>query len=336
MKAWQYTSASGGIEKHLHMNDKAPIPVPTNTEILVQVHAASINPFDYKVTENPMIPLRALGSGPFIPGSDFCGKVAKVGKNVSEFKVGESVFGFKTTDLPKGTLAQYVAVPKDAAVRLPDGVSIEEAAAVGIAGLTELQAIKPHVKSGDRVFVNGGSGGTGVYGVQIAKALGCHVTTTCSTPNVALCKSLGADVVIDYKTSSVVKALAESKPFALVVDNIGNPSNLYKASTSYIAPRGKFVQIGMSPSLSGMKQIAGNMLVPGFLGGGKAKYEMLIGKMALSDLEQLAVWMKEGKLRGIVAEENVFEWGDAKRAYELIKTGRTKGKIVVRVPVEKE
>jgi len=214
---------------------------------------------------------------------------------------------------------------------LPSGISHEDAASFGIVGLTETQAIRPNVKTGDKVFINGGSGGTGAYGLQIAKALGCHVTTTCSTPNVEMCKSLGADEVIDYKSADVTQTLSAQGPsFNLVVDNIGTPANLYKKSSAFIAPGGKFIQIGMSPNLSGMAQIGGNMLRPGFLGGGKAKYQMLMGQAAKSDLQLLAEWMKEGKVKGVL--DSVFEWEDAPKAYEKLKTGRARGKIVVKVP----
>jgi alkaline phosphatase D len=216
------------------------------------------------------------------------------------------------------------------ATSLPSGVKPEDAAAIGIAGLTETQSIRPNVKPGDKVFINGGSGGTGVYGIQIAKALGCHVTTTCSTPNVAFCKSLGADEVIDYKTSDVVSTLsAQTSLFALVVDNIGTPADLYQKSGSFIAPGGKFVQIGAAPDLSGMAQVSKNMLLPCFLGGGKAKYQMLMGQASKSDLQLLAGWMVEGKVKGVL--DSVFEWEDAPKAYEKLKTGRARGKIVVRV-----
>lgn len=254
MKAWQYNSTSGGVEKNLELNHVAPQPTISDNEVLVEVHAMALNPVDHKVTEGPM-PIRLLGAN-LIPGADFCGKVSKVGKKVDEFQIGEWVFGAKVGELKNGTLAQYVTVPREMVAPLPEGVKVEDAAGVGIVGLTELQALKPNVKAGDKVFINGGSGGTGVYGIQIAKALGCHVTTTCSTTNVDLCKSLGADEVIDYKKEDVAHTLSSKGPtFDLVVDNIGMPQDLYKASSAFLVPSGKFVQIGMAPSLGGMMQI---------------------------------------------------------------------------------
>lgn len=331
MKAWQYDSVAGGLEKNLKINDTAAQPAIGDDEILVEVHAMALNPVDYKVTESGL-PLKLLGSK-CIPGADFCGKVAKAGKKIDSFQIGEWVFGAKNGAVSNGSLAQYIAVSKDSLTSLPKDVEVDHAATVGIVGLTEIQAIKPHVKAGDKVFINGGSGGTGVYGIQIAKALGCHVTTSCSTGNVKLCESLGADEVIDYKTSNIVDALAAKGPvFQLVVDNVGTPADLYKQSASYLLPNGKFVQVGASPSLSGFAQITSNMLVPSFLGGGKRSYQMLMAKPSTDDLKQLGGWMKEGKVRAVL--DQIFEWEDAPQAFEKLKTGRAKGKIVIHVKQE--
>jgi alkaline phosphatase D len=216
---------------------------------------------------------------------------------------------------------------------LPEGVEVDDAATIGIVGLTEIQAIKPNVKEGDKVFINGGSGGTGVYGIQIAKALGCHVTTSCSTANIELCKSLGADEVIDYKTTDVTKALVEKgQVFSLVVDNVGLTADLYKQSASYLLPAGKFVQVGAGSSMGGLGQIASNMLLPSFLGGGKRKYQMLMTSPSAEDLRQLGSWMKEGKVKAV--HDEVFEWEDAPNAFARLRTGRAKGKIVVHVKQE--
>ena len=199
--------------------------------------------------------------------------------------------------------------------------------------MTAIQATKPNVKKGDKVFINGGSGGTGTSSIQVAKALGCHVTTTCSTSNVELCKSLGADEIIDYKTQDVVKVLAsKGRTFALAIDNVGTPPNLYQSSSSFLLPSGKFVQIGMSPSIGGFARISRNVLQPGFLGGGKNGYQMLFAKTAADDIMQLGVWMKEGKVKAVV--DSMWEWEDAPKAYEKSKTGRSKGKIVIRVKQE--
>lgn len=135
MKAWQYNSTNGGIEKNLQINESAPLPFLHDEQVLVQVHAMALNPVDYKVTEGPM-PLRLVGSN-ITPGADFCGTVAKVGRKVDEFQIGEFVFGAKVGALTNGTLAQYVVVERTMLAVLPEGVKVEEAAGVGIVGLTE-------------------------------------------------------------------------------------------------------------------------------------------------------------------------------------------------------
>ncbi|KAJ8117932.1 hypothetical protein OPT61_g968 [Boeremia exigua] len=327
MLAWQYDGVTGGVENNLRINEAASQPTIGDNEILVEVHAMALNPVDYKLTESA--PLTALGLK-CIPGADFCGKVAKTGQKVDSFQIGEWVFGAKVAAISNGTLGQYVSVSQDMLTSLPSGVEVDDAASVGIVGLTEIQAIKPNVKPGDKVFINGGSGGTGVYGIQIAKALGCHVTTTCSTGNVKLCESLGADEVIDYTTNNVVEALAaKGTVFQLAVDNVGSPADLYKQSASYLTSSGKFVQVGASPSLGGFAQITSNLLVPSFLGGGKRPYQVLMTKTSTDDLKQLGAWMKEGKIRAVLDE--VFEWDDAPRAFEKLKSGRSKGKLVIHI-----
>ncbi|KAH6629045.1 hypothetical protein C7974DRAFT_179891 [Boeremia exigua] len=327
MRAWQYDSVAGGLEKNLKINDTATQPTISDDEILVEVHAIALNPADYKVSESA--PITALGVV-CIPCMDFCGRVAKAGRKVDSFQIGEWVFGTKGGAVSNGTLGQYVSVSQNMLTSLPAGVETEDAASVGVVGITEIQAIQPNVKPGDKVFINGGSGGTGVCGIQIAKALGCHVTTTCSTGNVKLCESLGADEVIDYKTQNVVEALAAKGPiFQLAVDNVGSPADLYKQSASYLAPGGKFVQVGATVSLGSFAQITSNFLVPGFLGGGRRPYQVLLPKPSTDDLKQLGAWMKDGRVRAVLDE--VFEWEDAPRAFEKLKTGRSRGKLVVRV-----
>ncbi|KAH7397373.1 chaperonin 10-like protein [Pyrenochaeta sp. MPI-SDFR-AT-0127] len=332
MKAWYYNSGSGGIEKNLRINDNAPQPIAGDNEVLVQVHAMALNPVDFKIAESGL-PLRLIGSN-LVPGADFCGRVEKVGNKVDEFQTGEWVFGAKAGSMKDGTLAQYVAVSRESVAKLPEGVNVENAAGVAIVGLTEHEALVPHVKSGDKVFINGGSGGTGIHGIQIAKALGCYVTTTCSTQNVELCKKMGADEVIDYKKGDVIKALSsKGQTYQLVVDNIGNPTNLYKSSSAFLVPSGKFIQIGGPISLGGLTQIGSSMLLPSFLGGGKNSYQFLVPKVSKSVFEQLGLWMAEGKLKGVV--DSVWEWEDAPKAFERLKSGRAAGKVVVKVKQEK-
>ena len=153
---------------------------------------------------------RFLIPRPATPGIDVVGKVVRPADG-SDIRPGQIVFGASGTGvLAGGALAGYAAAKKDAVAVLPEGVDPIWGATAGVAGLTAHQSIVPYVKDGSNVFINGGSGGTGIFGIQVAKAKGCYVTTSCSTPNVDLCKSLGADEVIDYKKQSVLDALKAS------------------------------------------------------------------------------------------------------------------------------
>src|SRR5437667_6464358 len=176
-------------------------PTPTDDQLLVRVRAVSVNPYDWHFVEGTPYVMRAMGVGLRKPkdiqlGVDFAGTVEAVGKNVTQFKPGDEVFGGRG-----GAFAQYVCPRATRAVALkPASASFEDAASVNIAGITALQAVrdKGKVQPGQKVLINGASGGVGTFAVQIAKSLGADVTGVCSTRNVDLVKSLGADHVIDY------------------------------------------------------------------------------------------------------------------------------------------
>lgn len=336
-RAWLYTSAPAGLDKSLKLhNDAAPPPQTNLTKdaILVKVEAMSLNPADYKLAEMGLIS-RALISPPASPGMDYAGRIASVGSGVVDFRVGQEVFG-RVDPTKFGTLAEYVVVKdKEGVVAIPDGFKhgVVEASCVGTVGLTALQSIQPYVApgKGEKVFINGGSGGTGTFGIQIAKALGCHVTTSCSGANVELCKSLGADEVIDYSKENVSEVLkGKGQVFKLVVDNVGtSPSDLYKAADVYMVAGGNFIQVGGGGSMADIKSTTSRALLPTFLGGGKTNFKLIMTKQSHAGLKQIGQWMKEDKVRAVVDE--VFAFEDAPKAYEKLKTGRVKGKIVVKV-----
>lgn len=265
---------------------------------------------------------------PASPGLDYSGRVISSGSPT--LKPGQLVFGRLEGPTQFGTLAQYTVVPAAGCIPVPDGVSPEHAASIGTAGLTAYQCIVPNAGAGDRVFINGGSGGTGIFGIQIAKTIGCHVTTSCSTGNVGLCKSLGADEVIDYKTTDVTTKLKEGgQKFNLVVDNVGSPLDLYSTSHHFLKADGKFVQVGAAVSVSSTVNLVSRMVRPGFLGGGKRKFEFVQVKNKAEDFEQLGRWMAEGKVKAVIDQSFAFEDGDS--AYAKLRTGRAKGKIVVNI-----
>lgn len=190
MRAWQWTTCSTTLESALTLNNTAPIPSRTlaSGECLIRVHVASLNPIDYKLAEMPIVGRLAIPK-PATPGVDFAGVVAKCGPD-SRVEVGQRVFGKLELMERHGTLGEYIIGSKEGTVPLPDGVDFEEAAALGVCGLLTHQCLVRNVKKGDRVLINGGSGGTGTFAVQIAKALGAEVVTTCSGKLLCSCSKL--------------------------------------------------------------------------------------------------------------------------------------------------
>ncbi|XXH06183.1 hypothetical protein Hte_012629 [Hypoxylon texense] len=329
MRAWIYDTASGGLEKTIRFVKDAALPfrqtLPKDV-VLVKVRYSSLNPGDYKIPELGIMG-RAVICPPASPGFDFSGIVAQTGDAIVGFGVGQRVYG-RVDPNRYGTLGEYVCASFDGCVALPEGVSLEDASCIGTAAQTAYQCIVPNVEEGDKVFINGGSGGTGTFGIQIAKAVGCHITTSCSGKNAELCRTLGADEVIDYTKENVSEVLkAKGQVYQLVVDNVGTPFDLYKAADHFLLPNGKFVQIGGQVSLADLRATASRMLLPSFLGGGKRKWEYIITKPSHEHLERIGIWMKEGKVKAVIDE--VFRYEEVPKAIEKLKLGRARGKIVV-------
>ena len=333
MRAWQYHATTGGLEKNLVLETDLPSPelAPNlaDSDVVVQVLSVGLNPVDYKLPEMGMV-VRLMVPVPATPGLDFCGRIVKIGRTVDALAVGETVFG-RIHPTSKGTLTEFLVTKSAYCVPLPAGLSADDGAAMGTTGCTAYDSIAPNVKPGDKVFINGGSGGTGTQGIQIAKALGCHVTVSCSTGKMALCKELGADEVIDYTKTNVTEKLKEAgQVFTLVIDNVGNsPEDLYQASSDYMLPAGKYVQIGATPDLKSLKNVASRALLPSFLGGGSRRFEVFSTVTTRETLTKLGELMREGKLKPVI--EETFEFEQVPAAFEKLKLGRTTGKIIVHV-----
>lgn len=330
MKAWLYTSTKPTLEACLKLNTSAKAPPTTlkPDQLYIQVISSALNPIDYKLVEIPGI-LYMLGT-PGIPGLDYSGRVIAIGSEIDFVKPGDFVFGMLKGPIKFGSLGEYIVAEKAGTAALPAGIDFDDAAGIAAAGMTAYQSLKTFVKPGSKVFINGGSGGVGCYTIQIAKFLGAHVTTTCSAANVALCKSLGADEVIDYSTTDVVKTLSEGGvTFDHVVDNVGAPADLYSKSHAFLKPEGQFIQVGAGMTFSGIRGLMSNMMKPSMLGGGKSKFAFSSLKHSHEDLVQIGEWIKDGKVKPIT--DSVFEYADAPKSYEKLRTGRAKGKIIVHV-----
>lgn len=331
MKAWQLAHP-GEVQDVLKLNT-VPRPAASSlkaTEILIRVISTSINPADYKVPAMG-IGARAIISFPKTPAMDLSGEVAAVGPGVTDILVGDYVMARVSPLKRPGALSEYVVAQRDGYAKMERSVDLDVAASVGTAGLTAYQTIKPYVKPGDRIFINGGSGGTGTFGIQIAKLLGCHVTVSCSTGKAELCKSLGADEIIDYKTSDVVEELTKlGRVFSLIVDNVGySPMNLYRKTGHVLLADGVFVLVAAGKHIGHAISAFGDFVRPSLLGGGKNKMVIFLTSNNRDDWVALAEWVNEGKLTAVI--EKKFEFGETLAAFEHLQKGSTGGKVVVHV-----
>ncbi|KAF7167780.1 hypothetical protein CNMCM6106_003223 [Aspergillus hiratsukae] len=314
MRALQWTTTAGGIEKNLKLQKAAPLPknaaqLPVNST-LVKISFASVNPFDYKFPELPIANL--ILAKPGIPCFDYAGTVVQSTR--SSVKAGDRVFG--RCDIPNfGALAEYAVISqKGGCVRVPDGVKLEDAATIGTAALTAYQSLVPFVKPGDKVLINGGSGGVGTYAIQICKILGANVTVTCSGKNAELCKSLGADEVIDYQTQDVIDYLLRSgKQYNHIFDTVWADNKFYWQAHNYLQAEGTFVTIAAHPNLSTLRTVLAINFLPDFLTGKKRKFKFVSVSANAEHYEQIAGWMKDGNLKPVI--ERVYDLEDAAEAF---------------------
>ncbi|KAJ2977273.1 hypothetical protein NQ176_g4464 [Zarea fungicola] len=329
MKAW-VQSAPGPIERELKLVDNITLPIGPLKEghILIRVVSASLNHADYKVLEMGL-GARAITSFPKTVGMDLSGVVAGVAADVTDVAVGDVVLARLDPTKAPGSLAEHVIVARDGYAKLPPGFDFDQAAGAPTAGLTALQSIKPYVKPGDWIFINGGSGATGTFGIQIAKALGCHVTTSCSTAKITLCQELGADVVIDYKKSDIVSQLKkQGQIYSLVVDNVGSsPPDFFSTAGSFLMRDGHFVAVGGAASASNAYRVARAFLQSSCFGG--RNFIAYLSKNNHDDMKQLAIWLGDGTISTII--DSKYEFDAVAEAFLHVKKASTTGKVIVHV-----
>ncbi|MDN3451042.1 NADP-dependent oxidoreductase [Planococcus sp. APC 3906] len=282
-------------------------------QVLVEIHATSINPIDWKVRAGyltDMLPFEF----PIILGWDAAGIIVKKGSNVRNFEVGERVFTRPATTR-QGTYAEYAPVDENLLAKMPASMSFEEAAAIPLAGLTAWQCLVDFagVKKDDKVLIHAGAGGVGTFAIQIAKSLGAYVTTTASEENEEFVKSLGADQVINYKTEDFSQILHD---YDFVLDSMGGEvqSNSYKV----LKPKGKLVSIAAPPNEEEAQ-----------------KYEVEAGFLWLDpkgeQLQKLADLYEAGKLKAVIGETFDFNEKSLQAAHALSETHHARGKIVIKV-----
>jgi NADPH:quinone reductase-like Zn-dependent oxidoreductase len=302
-------------------------PVPNDDQILVKVRAASVNPYDWHFIEGTPKIMRLMGVGLRKPkdtrvGVDFAGTVEAVGKNVTQFKPGDDVFGGRG-----GAFAEYVCRRAEGAVALkPANITFEQAASVNIAGITALQAVrdKGKVQPGQKVLINGASGGVGTFAVQIAKSLGADVTGVCSTRNLDMVRSLGADRVIDYTKEDFTKG---EQRYDVILDNVANHS--LSECRRVLTPKGKYVMIGGGgPNEQGLIGVLARplkaMVLSPFV---SQEMGMMMADANHNDLTILADMMQSGKMKPVI--DRTYKLSEVPAAIAYLEEGHARGKVVI-------
>jgi len=314
-----------GVPRGLQL-EKIAKPTPGDGKVLIRVHATSVNPVEwYGASGQPRVVRLAGGIGSpddFRIGLDVAGTVEAVGPNVTLFKPGDEVYGGV-----HGALAEYVVAREAGAIAAkPANMSFEEAAAMPIAAITALQGLRDtgHIAAGQKVLINGASGGVGTYAVQIAKSFGAEVTAVCSTRNVEMVRSLGADHVVDYTKENFTEG---TERYDVILDNVGNHG--FFDLKDVMKPNGIIVVVGGSksePMFGPIKRVAWAKVVAHFM---DPKVKFFLARVNKVDLELLAGLARDGKLRTVIDRRYPLE--DTGAALEYLGGGHARGKVVVTV-----
>ncbi|MBI1276873.1 MAG: zinc-binding dehydrogenase [Anaerolineaceae bacterium] len=302
-------------------------PTPKDNEVLIKIQAASANPADWHTMRGEPF-LARLVNGLFKPksprlGADLAGTVEAVGRNVTQFKAGDEVFGELSLS-GMGSFAEYVAVDEQAALTLkPTNLTFEQAASVPLAGFTALQGLRDagHIQAGQKVLVNGASGGVGTLAVQMAKAYGAEVTGVCSGRNLELVRSIGADAVIDYTKEDFTQT---SQKYDLIYCAVGNRSITdYKAALN---PKGVCVIAGFT----NLKLLFSHMLIaPRRVSDGKRVGLMETAHPNKKDLLVIKELLETEKIKPVIDKR--YPLSETAEAIRYLETGRARGKVVINV-----
>jgi NADPH:quinone reductase-like Zn-dependent oxidoreductase len=310
-------------------------PELRDNDVLVQIHAASVNPLDSKIATGEfklILPYKM----PLILGNDFAGVVVRIGARVRGFKVGDEVYARAPNDRI-GAFAELIAIEEGALALKPKTLSMEEAASIPLVGLTAWQALveRANVQAGQKVLIHAGAGGVGTFAIQLAKHLGAIVATTTSTGNVDLVRSLGADVVIDYTKDAFESALSDYD----VVLNSLSPAVLEK-SVRILKPGGKLISISGPPDPAFAKEIGAGLpvqLVMGQLSSRiraaakrqRVDYSFLFMRADGAQLRHITALIEAGKIRPVL--DRTFSFEETPQALAYVEGGRSKGKVVAKL-----
>lgn len=314
---------------------EVPEPVLRDDEVLIQVHAAALNPLDSKIKSGEfklMLPYRM----PLVLGHDVAGIVTRIGPRVRQFKVGDEVYS-RPSDLRIGTFAEFVAVNENDVAPKPGNITMEEAASLPLVSLTAWQALveRANLQAGQKIFIQAGSGGVGISAIQLAKQLGATVATTTSSANVDLVKSLGADTVIDYKNEDFEKVL---RNYDVVLHS--QDAGALEKSLRVLKPGGTLISISGPPDPAFATGIGASWLVRlviRLLSAGvrrraqcrSVKYSFLFMRANGQQLREIGRLVEAGAIRPVIDRSFAFE--SANEALAYVESGRSKGKVVLKV-----
>ena len=323
-----------GKKEKLHLTEIAE-PVVKENDVLVQIHSAGVNLLDTKI-KNGEFKMILPYKTPFGLGHDVAGVVTKIGSQVNRLKVGDEIYA-RPADHRIGTFAEYISLNENDVATKPKNISMEEAASIPLVGLTAWQALieKANLIKGQKVFIQAGSGGVGTFAIQLAKYLGATVATTTSAANIDLVKSLGADIVIDYRKDDFETILKDYD----VVLNSQDTKTLEK-SLRILKPNGKVISISGPPDPAFGLEIGANWflkIVFKFLSAGirkKAKglavnFSFLFMRAEGEQLSQITKLIEAGAIKPVL--DKVFPFEQTNEAMSYIEAGRAKGKVVVKV-----
>lgn len=308
-------------------------PMPGEHEVLIRVRAASINPLDWKIMKGgPWLVRTLLGIGkPKIrrPGVDVAGQIEAIGKSVSEFQPGDEVFGTCMGAFAEYATSSSVLGIKSALVKKPANVTFEQAASAPVAALTALQGLrdKGRIQSGEKVLINGAAGGVGTFAVQMAKLFGAHVTGVCSTANVEMVRSIGADRVIDYTQNDFTES---GERYKLFLDCVGNRA--LSACRRVLNSKGILVMVGAPDDGRAMGlvgRLTGALVWSWF---GAKKMIFFIARMNDEDLRTVGELMSGGKVTPVVGKR--YRLSEASEAFRYMEKGHARGKVVIVVEGE--
>ncbi len=296
-------------------------PIPQENQVLVKVHAVSLNAADYRSMSMGIIPKGKIF------GADIAGVVEATGPNTQRFKVGDAVFGDLSAS-SFGGLAEYVAAPERLLAFKPKEVSFDQAAAVPMAALTALQGLRDvgKLQPGMKVLIYGAGGGVGLFAVQLARHFGAQVTAVCGPHNAELVCALGAERVVDYTQTDITQS---GETFDLILGvNGSRPLRDYRRM---LAPRGSFVLVG-----GGLPQLIKTMLLGPVLSLGDRKMRLLAAKPNAADLETVIELVAAGKVKPII--DRIFPFEQTPAAFDYLRQGHARGKVVINgmVPISQK